>query len=140
MNTLYQFIEGQTPLGMPRGAWLSMCQNRLLFDQIQALPPRMHHNWKGVIEFIRHTTNGNHRDHSRCKIIVTLIMCRNAIKIHLRAFAATKCLTYLQHDGPRLKGNPRWLMNYQSQETFVHLPLSANDNTVYSGLNGRISA
>jgi hypothetical protein len=34
-----------------------MNQNRLLFIQIQALPPSMHHKWTGINDFVCITTS-----------------------------------------------------------------------------------
>ena len=34
-----------------------MNQNRLLFIQIQALPPSMHHKWKEINDFVCKTTS-----------------------------------------------------------------------------------
>ena len=137
MNTLYQFIEGQTHLWDPKRCLALNVPKQVALQSNSS----MHHNWKGVLWICMSKTRWKIiGTNSQCKTILTLILYRTTIKIHLRTFAATKCITYLQHDGPRLEGNQRWLMNYQSQETFVHLPLSANDSTINSGLNGRISA
>ena len=38
-----------------------MDRNKLLFIQIQPLPPSMHRKWKEVIDLVCKTTNGNHR-------------------------------------------------------------------------------
>jgi hypothetical protein len=57
---LYQFIEGQTHLACNQedfGPPLSRI--RLLFIQIQRLPPSMHHHeWKEIIDSVCKTTNG----------------------------------------------------------------------------------
>ena len=37
---------------VPKWVWPSVNQNRLLFMQIQTLPPRMHHKWKIIINIV----------------------------------------------------------------------------------------
>jgi len=39
-------------------AWPSMNRNMLLFNQIQTLPPSMHHKQKEIIDDVCKTTNG----------------------------------------------------------------------------------
>ena len=60
-NILYQFIEGQTHFGMPRGTKMSLTLNELLkvaLHTIQTLPPSMHHKWKEFFGFLSKTTSG----------------------------------------------------------------------------------
>ena len=57
----HQFVEGQTHFGMSRDAKMSLAidaPNRLLFAQIQTLPPIMHHKWKAVVDLVCTNTNG----------------------------------------------------------------------------------
>ena len=59
-NILYRYIDGQTHLGMPRGAIMSsspMKQNRLFFIHLQTLPLGMHYKWKEIIDSECKTTN-----------------------------------------------------------------------------------
>jgi hypothetical protein len=46
---------------MPRGAKMSLTLNEpqwLLFIQIQALPPSMHHKWKEITDIVSKKTDG----------------------------------------------------------------------------------
>ena len=56
-NNLHRFIEGQTHLGIAK-LGPAKNPNRLLFIQIQTLPPSMHHKWKESIDSACKTTNG----------------------------------------------------------------------------------
>ena len=58
-NIPFWLIEGQTHLGMPRGARRSPSINWiiLLLIQVQILPPSMHHKWKKNMDFACKTTN-----------------------------------------------------------------------------------
>jgi hypothetical protein len=61
-DILYWFIQNQTHFGMPRGAKLTLALNklyRLLFIQIQTLPPSMQSLLKKSIDFICKTPNKN---------------------------------------------------------------------------------
>ena len=58
MNILYPFIKGQTHIAISRSAKVSLALKRLLFVQIQTLPPSMHHMWKEIIDIVCKTTNG----------------------------------------------------------------------------------
>ena len=52
---VYHSLLVQTRLGMSGGAkmnWLSVNQNRLLFNQIPTLPPSMDHKWKAIIDIV----------------------------------------------------------------------------------------
>ena len=54
-----RFFEGPNHFGMPRGNKILALNepNRLLFLQIQRLPPSMH-KWKEIIDCIKKTSNG----------------------------------------------------------------------------------
>ena len=45
---------------VPKSVWPTMNSNRLLFIQIQNLPPSIHHKWKEAIDILSKTTNENH--------------------------------------------------------------------------------
>ena len=50
-NSLYWFIAGQAHLACQevlKWVWLPMNRNKLLFVQIQTIPPSMHHGWKEI--------------------------------------------------------------------------------------------
>ena len=51
-HVLRRFIEVKLNLACPevlKRVWPSMNQNRLIFIQMQTLPPSMHHKWKLLI-------------------------------------------------------------------------------------------
>lgn len=60
LTILYRCNEDQTLLVWPevlKWIWLSKDRNRLLLNHIPTLPPRMHHNPKGIIDIVCKTTN-----------------------------------------------------------------------------------